>query len=394
MEPVELAPGVYWVGAVDADVRDFHGYTTDRGATYNAYLVQGEKTALVDTVREPFFGEMLGRIKAILDPAKIDHVVVNHVEMDHSGALPLLLKQAPHASVTATGEGAKALHFHYRSDWPVREVQTGNTLSLGGKTLEFIEAAMLHWPDSMATFVREDGILLSNDAFGQHYASTERFDDEVSIEVIMDEAAKYFANILWPLSALIPGLLGELEAHDIEPRMIAPSHGVIWRSHPDLIVRRYKNWCKGLAEDRVLIVYDSMWGSTESMAHALAESLAQKGVDTRLVHARKTHYSDIAKEVLFAKILAVGSPTINGGIFPSVAQFLSYLKGLQPVKKKGVVFGSFGWSGEAIPSMNAELEAAGIELLDPGLGVTYVPGKDDLESCRKLGNRVAAAMRS
>lgn len=392
-EAVELKDGVYWVGAVDWDVRDFHGYTTNRGTTYNAYLVRGDKTALIDTVKAPFYPELVSRIKSVMDPSKIDYLVVNHVEMDHSGSVPLFMELAPNAAIVATDHGSKGLPRHFHHEWPIHKVKTGSELALGEKTLYFLEAYMLHWPDSMFTYLKEDSILLPNDGFGQHYASYKRFDDEDGhLDTIMDEAAKYFANILMPLAPLIPPLLKKVEKMGIPIDLIAPSHGIIWRSHIDKIIQAYKNWSSGVADDRVLVVYDSMWGSTEAMAKAICEGLSTAGVENRIMHLRKNHYSDVIKEVLPAKILVVGSPTINEGMFPSVAQFLSYLKGLHPLKKRGVAFGSYGWGGEAIQHVTNEMKAAGIGILEEGLGVVYVPGEQDLESCVQLGRRIAEAI--
>jgi flavorubredoxin len=390
---VEFRKGVHWVGAVDWNIRDFHGYTTNRGTTYNAYLIVGEeKTALVDAVKAPFAREMLSRIESVLDPSRIDYIVVNHVEMDHSGALPMILERAPGAKLLATENGIKALHRHYRREWLIESVKTGREVDLGGKTLQFLEAYMLHWPDSMFTYLKEDHVLLSNDGFGQHFASCARFDDENPEEAVMEEAAKYYANILMPLGPLLPPLLKKVKKMGIPIDVIAPSHGVIWRANPGKIVQAYLDWSTGVAEDRVLIVYDSMWGSTEAMALAIADGIERGGAECKVLHLRRNHYSDVTREVLAARVLVVGSPTLNEGLFPSVAQFLSYLKGLRPLKKKGLAFGSYGWGGEALPAIVEALKGMGVEVLDPGVGVVYVPGDDDLESCVRLGERLAASM--
>ncbi len=390
---IELKNGVHWVGAIDWNVREFHGYSTSRGTTYNAYLVQGDKTALVDTVRAEFFPEMLSRIESLIDPAEIDYLVVNHVEMDHSGSLPLLMERTPRAQIVATDNGVKGLARHYKKDWPSLKVRTGNEIPLGGKTLQFLEAYMLHWPDSMFTYVKEDRILLPNDGFGQHYASYQRFDDEIDhLEIVMEEAAKYFANILMPLAPLIPPLLKKVEKMGLQIDMVAPSHGVIWRSHLGKIIQAYTDWSTGIVHDRALIIYDSMWGSTEAMARAIAEGMSRAGLENKLIHLRKNHYSDVVQEILTAKVLVIGSPTLNEGVFPSVAHILSYLKGLHPLKKKGVAFGSYGWSGEAIKVVEAEMKAIGIEILEPGLEVVYVPGDEELQQCMELGERIAAGL--
>jgi len=389
--PVPLKEGIYWVGAIDWNVREFHGYSTSRGTTYNAYLIKGEKTALVDTVKAEFFPEMLDKIESLVNPAEIDYLVVNHLEMDHSGGLPRFMERAPNAQIVATDNGIKGLARHYAGEWPLIKVKSGEEISLGTKTLQFLEAYMLHWPDSMFTYVKEDKLLLPNDGFGQHFASYQRFDDELSsLETVMEEAAKYFANILMPLAPLIPPLLKKVEKMGLQIEMIAPSHGIIWRSHLDKIIQAWTDWSTGVAEDRALIIYDSMWGSTDRMAKAIAQGMSQAGLENKLLHVRRNHYSDIVKEILTAKILVIGSPTINEGIFPSVAQLLSYLKGLHPLKKKGVAFGSYGWGGEAIKAMEGEMKDMGIAILEPGLGVIYVPGEEDLKSCMQLGERIAA----
>lgn len=390
--PVELKAGVYWVGAIDWNVREFHGYTTSRGTTYNAYLVRGEKTALVDTVKAEFFSEMISRIELIMDPAEIDYLIVNHVEMDHSGAIPEFMKRVPNVKLVATDNGIKALQRHYRMDLSIQKVRTGDEVSLGNKTLQFIEAYMLHWPDSMFTYLKEDGILLPNDGFGQHYAGFHRFDDENPLDIVMDEAAKYFGNILMPLAPLLPPILKKIKKMGIPIDMIAPSHGVIWRTHLDKIIRAYTDWSTGVADDRVLVIYDTMWKSTESMANAISQGIRSAGVASKLIHVRQNHRSDIMKEVLSAKVLVVGSPTINEGIFPTVGELLIYLKGLRPLKKKGVAFGSYGWGGEAIPAINDAFKAMGVERIDPGLSVMYVPGEEDLEKCFQLGKKIAARL--
>ena len=391
-KPVQLKDGVYWVGAIDWNVREFHGYTTSRGSTYNAYLVQGEKTALVDTVKAGFFPEMLSRIESIMNPAEIDYLIVNHAEMDHSGAIPHFMERVPNVQLIATDNCIKALQRHYRQDLPIRKVKTGDELSLGNKTLQFLEAYMLHWPDSMFTYLKEDCILMPNDGFGQHYAGYQRFDDENPLETVMEEAAKYFGNILMPLAPLLPPLLKKVKKMGLSIEMIAPSHGVIWRSYPDKIIQAYTDWSTGVADERVLIIYDTMWQSTETMAKSISQGLSAAGVEHKLIHVRKNHRSDIMKEILSAKILVIGSPTINEGIFPTVGELLIYLKGLRPLKKKGMAFGSYGWGGEAIPAINDAMKGMGFEIIDPGLSVMYVPGEEDLANCVALGKKIAASL--
>ncbi|MCJ7521664.1 MAG: FprA family A-type flavoprotein, partial [Dehalococcoidia bacterium] len=329
MSKVTLAKGVYWVGAVDWNIRNFHGYSTHVGTTYNSYLVVDEKIALIDTVKAPFYDEMLNRVKQIVDPEKIDYVVSNHVEMDHSGSLPMAMKDARNAKLITQekfGEGGLRKTFH--SDWPFETVKEGSELSLGKRKIVFIPTPMLHWPDSMCSYLVEDKILFSMDAFGQHIAHSSRFDDEIGLDVIMPEATKYYANILMPFGDLIVKAVDKLGGLDIG--MIAPSHGVIWRSHLKDIVNAYASWGRGDSKNKALVIYDTMWGSTEKMAHALADGIISENVETRLYNLTQSDKSDIIKEVLDARVLLVGSPTLNNGIFPSVAGFLCYLKGLKP----------------------------------------------------------------
>jgi flavorubredoxin len=285
MGKVELKEGIYWVGAIDWNLREFHGYETRMGTTYNAYLVVDEKIALVDTVLGSFFSEMLDRIKEIVDPKDIDYLVSNHVEMDHSGCIPALLNEAPNATVVCTKRGREGLLKHFNIDREFREVKTGDETSLGKKTLMFVEAPMLHWPDSMFTYVKEDRVLLPNDAFGQHLATSRRFNDEIDEHVLMDEAARYFATILMPFGGLITRKLDELK--DVEVDMIGPSHGVIWRENPGQIVEKYSKWASGEAKNKALIIYDTMWESTEKLALTLSSYLSEKDIEVGLFHLRK-----------------------------------------------------------------------------------------------------------
>ncbi len=384
---IKIKDNVYWVGAIDWNIRDFHGYITDRGTTYNAYIIVDEKIALVDTVKHGFYNEMVERIQEIVDPEKIDYVISNHVEMDHSGCLPDIMKDAHNAKVIATEKGAEGLKIHYQADWDFHTVKTGDTLSLGKKNLAFVATPMLHWPDSMATYIKEDNLLLSNDAFGQHLASFERFEDQLG-EVVMAEASKYYANILMPLAPLILKKLDEITSMEIEIDMIAPSHGVIWRRDPGKIIEAYTNWSQGIPKKKALIIYDTMWGSTETMARAIGKGLAGEGVEARLLHLRKNGWTEIVNEVLDSKALIIGSPTLNTGVFPTVAGFLAYLKGLKPKNKKWAVFGSYGWGGGAVLAINDELKKAGFEVGE-GIEIRYRPDKKGIEKCIEFGANIA-----
>ncbi|MEW6141675.1 MAG: flavodoxin domain-containing protein [Chloroflexota bacterium] len=386
---IALADGIYWVGAVDWNIRDFHGYSTHRGSTYNAYLIIDEKIALIDTVKAPFFGEMLGRISEIVDPARIDYIVSNHVEMDHSGSLPQMMKVAAKAKLITTEKfGEAGLKKCFHSDWPLLPVKEGSELSLGKRRLAFIPLPMLHWPDSMATYCADEAIMFCNDAFGQHFASSYRFDDEVDLPVVMLEAAKYYANILMPFSALVLKALDRLR--NIRMNIIAPSHGTIWRSHKDKIVSAYADWARGGGRKKVVIAYSTMWGSTEKMALAVAEGVASQNIEYALYDLAKSDRSDIIADILTSKGLAVGSATLNNGMLPLAAAFLTYLRGLKPVGKVGVAFGSFGWGGGSVKAVEEELKLAGVELAAPSLSLRYVPEPEELEQCRNLGRTLAA----
>ncbi|AKB55702.1 MULTISPECIES: FprA family A-type flavoprotein [Methanosarcina] len=388
---VELSSGVYWVGAIDWNGRDFHGFTTPGGTTYNSYLVIGEKTALIDTVKSPFAGEMLRRISQIIDPSKLDYIVVNHMELDHSGSLAELKKQTD-AKILITKKGIDILNGYFKSsgseNWDLEVVKTGDQLDLGGKTLLFLEATMLHWPDSMETFLKEDRILFSNDGFGQHIATSKRYDFEVGD--VLPEAAEYYANILMPFHMPLLRYLGLLTRLGIEPLQIAPSHGIIWKRDLPKILEAYRSWAGGEVKEKVLVIYDTMWGSTEIMANEIAETVRAAGVEVKLLNLRKSSRSNIMKEMLDAAAFAVGSPTLNNGLFPTVGDFLVYLKGLRPQKKKAVAFGSYGWGGGAVKIIEQELKSAGIEVIGPGLQVKYRPYEKELLRCKKLGEQLVA----
>jgi flavorubredoxin len=389
MSTTELAKGIYSVGAVDWDVRDFHGYSTYRGTTYNAFLIIDDKVTLFDTVKASHTEELLQNIKKIIDPAKIDYIVVNHVEMDHSGGLPAMMELIKPEKLICSPMGQKAIvdHFH-REDWPFEVVKSGDEISLGKRTIHFIETRMLHWPDSMFSFIKEDGILFSSDAFGQHYATSERFDDEVNMAEVMHECAKYYANILYLYSPLIKKLLAAVGAMNLDIKMIAPDHGIIWRTHMDKILEAYGRWSNNEVKKKVLVIYDSMWHSTESMAHAVESGLRETGVSTRLINLKYHHRSDVMTEVLDAKAIVLGSSTLNNGMLPRMAGFLMYMRGLKPANKFGATFGSYGWSGEAAALMKTALEEMRIEVIEENLRMKYVPDDQKLAECVELGRRI------
>ncbi|HRZ15003.1 MAG TPA: flavodoxin domain-containing protein [Candidatus Omnitrophota bacterium] len=387
MKPIELKKGIYWVGVVDWNVRSFHGhtYTTKRGTTYNAYLIVDEKICLVDTVFGPFAGEMIARIREIVDPARIDYIIANHVETDHSGALPALMRLCPQAIVLGTEKCKEGLYKHYFGDWTFQVVKTGDTLSLGKRSLTFMEAPMIHWPDSMFTYCPQEELLLPNDAFGQHLASSERFDDEVDQCALMDEAKTYYANILWPLSTLILRKLEEVRKLDLAISMIAPSHGIIWRKDPLKIVHAYAAWAKQEPADKVVIAYETMWGATERMARAISEGLRDAGVEFALYNVAETDRTQVITEMLDAKGFLFGSSTHDNDMLPAIAGFLELVKGFKPKKRLAGAFGSYGWAGGAVKEIEAVVKEAGIEPALPSLGIRFMPDEKELKACYQFG---------
>ncbi|ADH86740.1 FprA family A-type flavoprotein [Desulfurivibrio alkaliphilus] len=394
MKAVEIKPDVFWVGAVDWNNRDFHGYSIKKGTTYNAYLVRDEKTVLFDTVRQGFKSDLLHHLHHVVEPEKIDYLVVNHVELDHSGCLPEMIELIKPEKIFCSPMGQKALleHFH-RPDWPLVVVKSGESISLGKRTVRFLETRMLHWPDSMFSYLPEDKLLISSDAFGQHWATSQRFDDEVDGGELMAHAAKYYANILLPFSPLVDKLLAQVQAEGLEIEMIAPDHGLIWRSNPGAIVEAYQRWCRQESAAKAVIIYDTMWHSTEKMAKAVESGLLAEGINNiSLLHARRNHRSDIMAEVLNARALIIGSATLNNNIMPAMADVLTYMKGLRPKNKLGAAFGSYGWSGEAVKHLNGYLEEMGVELVGEGVRIKNVPTHEALADCVELGRAIARAM--
>jgi len=380
MKAHEIKKGIHWVGGIDWDLRNFHGYLTQRGSTYNAYLIIDEKTVLVDTVKHYLGDEMLARIKTVTDPAKIDYVVSNHVEMDHSGALPEIMRLCPNATVITSPNGEKGLKRHYGEAWPFKVVNTGDEVNIGARTLRFVLTQMVHWPDSMATYLPEEKLLLPNDAFGQHIASSERFDDELGPGIVMEEAAKYYANIVLPYGAQVAKALEAVSALDID--MIAPSHGVIWRKYIQDIVAKYNKWANNITDAKAVIVFDTMWGSTEKIAGAIRDVFEDKGVPVRMMDLKTTHISDVMTEIMEAEYICVGSPTLNNGMMPTVAAFLTYMKGLAPKKRTGLAFGSYGWGGQSVGQIDEMLRASGFNMLEP-VKIQYIPEEKDLEGLKE-----------
>ena len=388
MPNLEIMKDVFFVGYVDWEVRNFHGYSTHRGTSYNAYIAKGEKTVLIDTIKVNYFKEYLENIKNVCDPKDIDYFIVNHVEPDHSGSFPQILKYLPNAEIIASTIGVKNLELHYHESVDaelfkkIRAVKEGDILDIGnGKKITFVPVPMVHWPDSMVSFMTDEkgpNVLFSNDAFGQHLATSKIWDEDNDLSTIMEEAEKYYANILLYLSNIIAKTLTKVGALPID--VICPSHGICWRKNIPDIVEKYKKWSSGeIDENSVLIIYDTMWGSTEKIAHALYYEIKSRGIPVRRFKLSSSDYSDVITEAMRAKAILVGSPTLNKVIYPSVAEYLTYQRGLKPMNKIGFAFGSYGWSGGAVKEIIKELEGAGIKVLDESIEIQFVPKKEDLD---------------
>ena len=382
---VKITDNIYWVGAIDWTIRDFHGYRTGRGSTYNAYLVCADRITLIDTVKKPFCSEMMARIASVIDPERIDSIVSNHSEMDHSGGLPEVIAAVKPERVYASVMGQKALNEHFGIGNLIHVVKSGDRIDLGSMTLEFLETRMLHWPDSMFTYCTEEKVLFSQDAFGMHLATAERFADEIDPSILAYEAATYYANILLPYSKLITKLAETLSQSTWKPAIIAPDHGPVWRKDLGTIIGRYTEWALQRSSRKAVIVYDTMWHSTEQMARAIAEGTASRGVDVKIMPASLVHRSDVAYEILDAGALLAGSPTLNNNLFPSMADVLTYLKGLKPQNLIGAAFGSYGWSGESVKQVEEMLAAMKVSLVGESLACLYAPDQNMLEKCFSLG---------
>jgi flavorubredoxin len=383
-----LGENITWVGYVDWTVRDFHGYRTDRGVTYNAYLVCDERTALIDAVKAPFADRLLQNISALTDPANVDYVVCNHAEPDHAGGMPRVMEALPNATLVCNKRCEAALSQHHdTSSWRIQIIATGDTLSLGKRTLRFIETPMVHWPESMFTYIPEEKLLFSMDAFGQHYASSQRFDDEVPLCSVMEEAKAYYANIIMPFGKQVVATLRRTAELDIE--MIAPSHGVIWRSHVPVILDAYRNWAQGRLKPKVVVIYDTMWDSTGEMARAIHEGASVHGVAAELIDIRSSNLTKIATEVLDSAAVAFGSSTLNQGMLPMAGAVLTYLKGLRPAGKAGLAFGSYGWSSGGLEAVKEVIKAMKWQVLREPIKAQYRPTTEVLDECRAAGRLLA-----
>ncbi len=386
---LKVAENVYWVGAVDWSLRNFHGYLTSRGTTYNAFLVLADKITLIDSVKSPFYDEMLSRICDVADPAKIDIVVSNHSEMDHSGALPRLLQSYPGKRLIASKKGQEALSRHFHWQQTVEVVKTGDRIDLGDNEISFVEAPMLHWPDSMFTFLKKQGVLFTNDGFGMHLASAERFSDEIDPSLLHYEAAKYYANILLPFSPQVTRQIGKLPELALDIKMIAPDHGPVFRENFEQPIRWYSRWAEQRPGNKAVIIYDTMWQSTEKMARAVCDGIKDGGGQATVMPLSGSHRSDVATEILDAGALVVGSPTMNAQIYPTVADVMTYLKGLNRKGLVGGVFGSYGWSGQATSILAGLMDEMKVERVGDGVSCQYIPTADDLSACRAMGLAVA-----
>lgn len=397
MKPVEIKKDIFWVGAVDWNSRDFHGYSlSPRGTTYNAFLVKDEKNVLFDTVKHDFTSELLCSLAQALGGAKLDYLVVNHLEPDHAGCLDCIIDRYHPEKIFCSPMGEKALrsYYHNSQDWPIEVVPTGASISIGKRTVQFIETRMLHWPDNMISYIPEDKIAFSSDAFGQNWASTERFCDEVDRAALQSALADYYANIVLPYSPVVLKTLDQLAGMNLDIDMLCPDHGLIWRGRDDVAyaLNCYREFALQKPKKKAVIVYDTMWHSTEKMARAICDGLADGGVSVRIMSVKHNHHSAIMREVFDAAALIVGSPTHNNGILPMVADVLTYVKGLRPQNKIGAAFGSFGWSGECVKILTEKLQEIGVELMEPAVKVKNKPGHDTLAACYELGKKLAAAI--
>jgi len=390
---VKVSDNVYWVGAIDWNIRNFHGYTTRRGSTYNAYLVLADKITLIDTVKTPFKEELLSRIASVIDPRDINYIVSNHSEKDHTGCLSETIDIVRPEKVYASTMGAKTLNEHFHLDQEIVAVKDGQSISLGNMNLSFLETRMLHWPDSMFSYLGEEKLLFSQDAFGMHLAANERFDDEIDTSILKYEAATYYANILLPFSPLILKLLDRVGKSGLDLKIVAPDHGPIWRKDINMILDLYSKWATQRPTKKAVIVYATMWHSTETMAESIAEGLSAGGIGVKLMNIDACHRSDVAYEMLDAGALIVGSPTLNNNMLPAMADILTYLKGLRPKNLIGAAFGSYGWSGDALGQVKDVLTEIKVKLVDEGINVKHVPDADSLNQCFFLGTKIAKRLK-
>ena len=389
----KLTDKVKWVGKIDWELESFHGqeYSTHKGSSYNSYLVRDEKTVLIDTVWGPYAKEFVENLKKEIDLNEIDYIIAQHSEPDHSGALPLLMKEIPNTPIYCTPNGVKVIKGHYHEDWNFVEVKTGDTLNIGESTLTFVEARMLHWPDSMMTYMSGDNMLFSNDAFGQHYASQHMYNDLVDQAELQQECIKYYANILTPFSPLVTNKIKEVLSLNLPLNMIATSHGIIWRDNPAQIIEQYLKWADNYQENQITIVYDTMWNCTRHMAEAMVEGIksVDKDVTVKMYNAGKTDKNDIITELFKSKAILFGSSTVNKSIMHGTSGILSMIKGIGFKKKKVAAFGSYGWSGESVGLLEEELKASKMEIVQEGIKVLWDPDEEAKKQCVEFGKSFA-----
>ena len=390
----KIKNNVYWVGKTDWELRKFHGdeYSTNRGSTYNSYLIKEEKIVLIDTVWKPFSKEFVENLSKEVDLNKIDYVITNHAESDHSGALPELMEKIPETPIYCTANGVKSIKGHYHKDWNFQVVKTGDTLDIGnGKKLIFVEMRMLHWPDSMACYLTGDNILFSNDAFGQHYATEYMYNDLVDREELFAECIKYYANILTPFSAFADKKIKEVLDLKIPIDIIAPSHGVIWRDNPTQIVEKYIAWANDYQENQITILYGTMWDGTKRMAEAITKGIREidKKVNVKLYNIAKTDKNDLITQIFKSRLILVGSPTIGGGVLSGVAEILEMIKEMRFKNKKAASFGCYGWSGESIKVIKEHLEKSGFSVNNDGIRALWNPDDESIEKCVEFGREIA-----
>jgi anaerobic nitric oxide reductase flavorubredoxin len=387
---------VFWVGKVDWELRKFHGneYSTHKGSSYNSYLIQEEKTVLIDTVWTPFAEGFVENLSKEIDLDKIDYIVANHGEVDHSGALPALMKRIPGKPIYCTENAVKSLKGQYHEDWNFQVVKTGDKLDIGnGKELVFVEMRMLHWPDSMAAYLTKDNILFSNDAFGQHYANEELFNDLVDQCDLFNESIKYYANILTPFSHILRKKLDEVISLGLPIDIIATSHGVVWRDNPMQIVEKYSQWANNYQENQITVIYDTMWNGTKVLAEKIAEGirLADPDVVVKVFNLAKSDDNDLITEVFKSKTVVVGSPTMSNSILHSVAGFIHLMKEMRFKGKKAAAFGCYGWSGESVKVINQLMADAGFEVINEGYRNQWNPDADSQNDAVEFGKKIAMA---
>ncbi|HHT68635.1 MAG TPA: anaerobic nitric oxide reductase flavorubredoxin [Firmicutes bacterium] len=391
-----LTEKVTWVGKVDWELEKFHGdeLSTTRGSSYNSYLIRDEKVVLIDTVWLPYDKEFVRNLKDEIDLKKIDYIIVQHAEIDHSGALPELMREIPDTPIYCTNNGKKIIQGHHHADWNFVTVKTGDTLNIGESTLTFVEAPMLHWPDTMFTYMSGENILFSNDAFGQHYATETLYNDRADNCELYEEALKYYANILTPFSALVTKKINEVLSFELPVNMICTSHGVIWRDNPAQIIEQYLKWADNYQENQITIVYDTMWQSTRLMAESIAYGiqLEDPTVTVKIQNVAKQDKNDIVSEIFKSKAILAGSATVNNRYLSGMGALLEMIKGLKFKNKKAAAFGSYGWSGEGNKLLTEDLKEAGFEIVNDGHRTLWVPDDEELAACVEFGRQFVRSL--